>query len=218
MEKYKLCPACGTKNAPSLLECAACEADLTAVKVTDENTETAQPAPTPTPAVVRLCDCGVKNPGAARKCAGCGEDISDITPIPDTAEAAPAVSFLLSSLDGQYAYRIPAGSTLIGREHAMGDYLSAKPYVSRQQARLRPKRLLLSRPRPKGRCAPLRMFRKVRKEYSGKGQPRRTIKPERAKKQRRTAVQRRLPRKPEKSPAAAGAASCGWARGLRRAA
>jgi len=136
MEKYKLCPACGTKNAPSLLECAACEADLTAVKVTDENTETAQPAPTPTPAVVRLCDCGVKNPGAARKCAGCGEDISDITPIPDTAEAAPAVSFLLSSLDGQYAYRIPAGSTLIGREHAMGDYLSAKPYVSRQQARL----------------------------------------------------------------------------------
>jgi hypothetical protein len=140
MEKYKLCPACGTKNAPSLLECVSCEADLTRVKVTDEETEKmlAEAAEAAAPqSVIRLCECGVKNPGNARKCSGCGEDISDITPIPDAPEEAPAkVSFILSSLDGQYAFHIPEEGITIGREQGMQEYLSKKPYVSRTQAQL----------------------------------------------------------------------------------
>ena len=141
MDKYKLCPACGTKNPPSLLECMGCEADLTRVKVTDEETEkmlaaAAEEAPAAAQAV-RLCECGAKNPANARKCASCGEDISDITPTPDTeAEPASRVSFILSSLDGQYAYRIPGDRITIGREHEMQEYLAQKPYVSRQQAQL----------------------------------------------------------------------------------
>ena len=38
MEKYKICPSCKTKNPPALFECMSCEADLTGVKITDENT------------------------------------------------------------------------------------------------------------------------------------------------------------------------------------
>lgn len=140
MDKYKLCPACGTKNAPSLLECVSCEADLTRVKVTDEETEKMLAAATEeaaTPAVIRLCECGAKNPANARKCSSCGEDISDITPTPDTEEAAaPQLSFILSSLDGQYAYRITGDSVTIGREHEMREYLAQKAFVSRQQAQL----------------------------------------------------------------------------------
>lgn len=141
MAKYKLCPACGAKNAPSLLECIDCETDLTRVKVTDEETEKmlAAAAEEPAaPAVVRLCECGCKNPANARKCSSCGEDISDITPAPDTEEqeAPQEVSFILSSLDGQYAFRIPGDHVTIGREHSMQEYLSKKPYVSREQALL----------------------------------------------------------------------------------
>ena len=39
MEKYKICPSCHSKNEPTLLECLYCEADLTRVKITDEETE-----------------------------------------------------------------------------------------------------------------------------------------------------------------------------------
>lgn len=39
MEKYKICPSCKTKNPPALFECMNCEADLTGVKITDEETE-----------------------------------------------------------------------------------------------------------------------------------------------------------------------------------
>ena len=39
MQKYKICPSCQSKNEPTLLECLYCEADLTRVKVTDEETE-----------------------------------------------------------------------------------------------------------------------------------------------------------------------------------
>ena len=39
MEKYKICPSCKTKNPPALFECMSCEADLTGVKITDEEEE-----------------------------------------------------------------------------------------------------------------------------------------------------------------------------------
>ena len=39
MQKYKICPSCHQKNEPTLLECLYCEADLTRVKITDEETE-----------------------------------------------------------------------------------------------------------------------------------------------------------------------------------
>ena len=44
LEKYKVCPECGKHNAPNLLECRFCEADLTGCKIVDKTTETAEPA------------------------------------------------------------------------------------------------------------------------------------------------------------------------------
>lgn len=146
MQKYKICPSCHSRNEPTRLECLYCEADLTRVKITDEETEkmleenmTAAPAPSEKVKMVKVCDCGESNPANARKCQACGEDISDITPTPtETCEGAAvaALTYVLSSLDGQYAYKIPGNEIVIGRENAMSDYLAAKSYVSRAHAKL----------------------------------------------------------------------------------
>lgn len=139
MEKYKVCPVCGTHNIPLYLECSECEADLQNVPVVDESFEQVaaqndnKPVDTNTTTpMVRVCDCGAKNPVQARHCSACGEEISMIVPTPDTP---PAVQqYLLSSLDGAFAYEIREGSTVIGRENEMREYLTAKPYVSRKHA------------------------------------------------------------------------------------
>ncbi len=143
MEKYKICPSCKTKNPPALFECMSCEADLTGVKITDEETEkmnaanaAAQVEATPK-RMVRVCECGTKNAPNARKCSSCNEDISDITPTPDVEEETPnEISFVLSSLDGQFAFKVTTDDVTIGRENTMSEYLSAKTYVSRSHARL----------------------------------------------------------------------------------
>lgn len=142
MEKYKICPVCGTHNNPLFLECSDCETDLQNVPVVDEAMEQnasqpnakGQDTPSCSP-MVRVCDsCGAKNPVQARRCSSCGEDISMVIPTPD---AAPAVlQYMLSSLDGLYAYEVNEGTTVIGREHKMREYLSSKPYVSRRHAEL----------------------------------------------------------------------------------
>lgn len=136
MEKYKICPSCKTKNPPTLFECINCEGDLTSVKITDEENEK-MIAETTSKNMVRVCDCGTKNPSNARKCSLCNEDISDITPTPDTEEDKPdnSISFVLSSLDGQFAYKITTDNVTIGRENTMSEYLATKSYVSRIHAR-----------------------------------------------------------------------------------
>lgn len=141
MEKYKICPSCKTKNEPTLLECINCEADLTMVKIIDEETEkklaeNAAAQPAAEIKWVRVCECGAKNPPNARKCSSCGEDISDITPVSGEVEEQNASAYALSSLDGQYAYKMAADEVIIGRENIMGEYLSAKSYVSRAHAKL----------------------------------------------------------------------------------
>lgn len=140
MKKYKICPECHEKNEPYLMDCAFCEADLTSVKITDEETErmvqqndSAQA--TTAAKLIRLCDCGAKNPANARKCSACQEDISDITPTPDMEES-PSLSFILSSIDGQYAYTVTADEVTVGRESVMREYLNSKSYVSRAHAKL----------------------------------------------------------------------------------
>lgn len=141
MEKYKICPSCKTKNIPTLFECVNCEADLTGVKITDEETErmlkeNSAAKPEEKQKLVRLCECGTKNPPNARKCSACNEDISDIIPTPDTADEKTETTFVLSSLDGQYAYKMTADEIVIGRENIMSEYLSTKSYVSRAHAKL----------------------------------------------------------------------------------
>ena len=143
MEKYKICPSCKTKNPPALFECMNCEADLTGIKITDEETEkmiadnAIEQAETASNKMVRVCECGAKNAPNARKCSSCDEDISDITPTPDTEEEAKEEhAFVLSSLDGRYAYTITADDITIGREGTMSEYLSVKSYVSRSHARI----------------------------------------------------------------------------------
>lgn len=142
MEKYKICPVCKAENPPALLECRHCEADLTGVAITDEETEAAAKAQAAqeesAQPLVRLCACGAQNAPNARKCTACGEDISDITPAPAPAEARAAAktTFVLGSLDGEYAYEVDANETVVGREHAMREYLASRTYVSRIHARL----------------------------------------------------------------------------------
>lgn len=140
MNKYKICPECHEKNEPYLMDCAFCEADLTGVQITDEETEkmvqqndSAQVSPVAK--LIRLCDCGAKNPANARKCSACHEDISDITPMPDTEES-PSPTFILSSMDGQYTYKVTADEMTVGRESVMHEYLNNKSYVSRTHAKL----------------------------------------------------------------------------------
>lgn len=143
MDKYKICPSCKAKNPPALFECINCEADLIGVKITDEETEKmiAEHAETRDEVspkkMVRVCECGTKNAPNARKCSSCNEDISDITPTPDVEqETKDAISFVLSSLDGQFAYKITTDEITIGRENTMSEYLLVKSYVSRSHARV----------------------------------------------------------------------------------
>jgi hypothetical protein len=141
MEKYKVCPVCGTHNNPLFLECSDCETDLQNVPVVDESMERVAEqhseetaAPIPTAPMVRVCDCGAKNLAQNRRCSACGEDISMIIPTPDNI--ATVQRYMLSSLEGAFAYEINEGTTVIGRENEMREYLSSKPYVSRKHAEL----------------------------------------------------------------------------------
>jgi ribosomal protein L40E len=142
MKKFKICPTCGTRNEPTAIECEECEANISTVRVMDEETiksvqeqdDQAITATTPMTRT-RICEeCGFRNPSNARKCQKCGEDISDILPV--EAASADHLHFILTSLDGEYAYQIPDGKTLIGREAAMSDYLAKKSFVSRKHAQL----------------------------------------------------------------------------------
>ena len=90
----------------------------------------------PSVTMIRLCECGAKNPPNARKCSSCGEEISDITPTPDEQGSVVETTFVLSSTDGQYAYKMTSDEVVIGRENIMSEYLSSKSYVSRAHAKL----------------------------------------------------------------------------------
>jgi len=140
MEKFKICPVCGMRNKPNMIECLGCETDLTSVKATDEETEMAKSdvqeseVSKPQEEYVRICDCGAVNSATAKKCAECREDISDIAPTLN--EQRSECAFVMASVDGTYIFEIKDGEALIGREHEMKEYLMSKPYVSRQHAKL----------------------------------------------------------------------------------
>lgn len=142
MEKFKVCPYCGKRNVPIALECEVCETDLSTVRVVDEDiiqneTEKQEGKAEQTPQTewVRICEeCGLANPANARKCQSCGEDISDVLPSQHTSGGKN--HFILSSLDGIYAYELQEGKTVIGREEKMAEYLSSKCFVSRKHAQL----------------------------------------------------------------------------------
>ena len=140
MEKFKICPVCGMHNKPNMIECIGCETDLTSVKATDEATEQAKIAAQENTSenveekYVRICDCGCINSATAKKCAECGEDISDIAPILQSENNT--CKYVMTSLDGEYAYEIKDGTAILGRENEMKEYLADKTYVSRQHAKI----------------------------------------------------------------------------------
>lgn len=144
LKKYKVCPSCGERNAPSKIECRNCEADLTGVKVVDETTEKAPSDPAPvvpekgdhTSTLVRICDCGAQNPPQARKCSVCGEDISDIRPSPAPVEEQKTLQYELRSIDSAFSVLIDKPTIVIGRQAELSDYLCTKNYVSRTHAKL----------------------------------------------------------------------------------
>lgn len=140
MEKFKICPVCGMHNKPNMIECIGCETDLTSVKATDEATEQAKIAAQENTSenveekYVRICDCGCINSATAKKCVECGEDISDIAPILQSENNT--CKYVMTSLDGEYAYEIKDGTAILGRENEMKEYLADKAYVSRQHAKI----------------------------------------------------------------------------------
>lgn len=139
MEKYKLCPFCGKRNLPKMLECVQCETDLSTMPVIDENMEQKSndiEGLKDEVEMVRICECGAHNPVNARKCENCGEDISDIVPSPEMLQENIKVHYVLASLDGNYAYEINSQREIIGRENMMKEYLETKPYVSRKHAEI----------------------------------------------------------------------------------
>ena len=140
MNRFKICPECGTKNPPNAIECENCDWDLMSVPVTDEQQETAKKAAKETisdkNSLVRVCsECDTKNPPNARKCTNCGEDISDIIPTADTAPTPEpeikSAEFVLKSLDDKITFKIDRDNINVGREHELKDYLAAKTFVSR---------------------------------------------------------------------------------------
>jgi len=142
LSKYKVCPECGKRNSPNLLECRYCEADLTGVKVLDSTAaESAKDTPSSTATTVetelaRICECGARNAPQARKCKVCGEDISDILPVQVEKEVKKAFSYELRSYDGSFSVTIDKPLVVVGRETELKEYLQTKVYVSRQHARL----------------------------------------------------------------------------------
>lgn len=140
MEKFKICPVCGMHNKPNMIECIGCETDLTSVKATDEATEQAKITAQENTSenveekYVRICDCGCINSATAKKCIECGEDISDIAPILQSENNT--CKYVITSLDGEYAYEIKDGTAILGRENEMKEYLADKAYVSRQHAKI----------------------------------------------------------------------------------
>lgn len=141
--KYKVCPECGKHNAPNLLECRFCEADLTGCRVVDKMTESAALATEEKPAtaseqthLARICECGAENVPQARKCKVCGEDISDIIPERVSASENKPFTYELRSIDGCFSASLDQVVSVIGREAQLKEYLSSKIYVSRQHAKL----------------------------------------------------------------------------------
>jgi len=142
--KFKICPACEERNPPARFECLKCEADLTGIRVVDENSLQENTSKSGSGEMnrdaaynklVKQCDCGAANPPQARKCTACGEDISDIRPAPlQTTENV--IKVLLRAVDSDYSFMIDKKVTIIGREADMSDFLSGKSYVSRQHAKL----------------------------------------------------------------------------------
>ena len=145
LEKYKICPACGEHNPPSLLECRKCETDLTGVKVMDsameqqmeeekKNESSNNSAPKGVPTLVRVCECGAHNLPQARKCKECGEDISDI--IPTTVMEEQHFAYTLQAVGDEFSVTLDDDVIVIGRESGLKEYLGAKMYVSRQHAKI----------------------------------------------------------------------------------
>lgn len=158
--RCKICPACGTQNAPSSMECGNCGYDLMGVSAVDPEEEQrkaqveearqteisdtgndADEKPDMShdighgPELVRVClACGEMNPPQARKCQKCHEDISDILPSP--RESEKRLHYRFEQIGTNYIYSIPCGTLVIGRENEMRDALRGKSYVSRVHAKL----------------------------------------------------------------------------------
>lgn len=142
--RYKICPGCGKRNAPSRFECRYCETDLTGVRITDESAlftepdvkQPEMPVESVSGTLVRVCECGAENPSQARKCRICGEDISDILPTASTASQKKKLGYELHSVDSSFSVSIDKPVLIVGRECELKDYLMTKPFVSRRHAKL----------------------------------------------------------------------------------
>ena len=133
MEKYKICPSCGEKNDPSLMECSNCGYELFQVRITNGGDNPPDMPPGNKANLVKICDCGTANPPNARKCISCGEDISDIMPVINNPVEK---TVRLISFEGDELLRMTTDNIVIGRSKELSEYLEEKKYVSNTHCRL----------------------------------------------------------------------------------
>lgn len=142
-EQVKICPHCKKWNEAKSIECIYCGTDLVNVKpISKEQASSAlKSTPKSSPTKGKICtECGHVNPPQARKCEQCKEDLSDvkITDIEPTAkdQTVKKTVYEFITVDGTEHFEIPDGQMdlILGREGFLSEYLSTKPYVSRQQA------------------------------------------------------------------------------------
>ena len=142
-KQYRICPNCNTWNDIRAIECIDCGTDLMNVKpVTKENASKADPSDQKKASAKgkKCTECGHMNPPQARKCEKCKEDLSDVPMIDIEAaeqnQRTKAAAYEFVTAEGNEHFDVPEGQTelILGREGFLCDYLSTKPYVSRQQA------------------------------------------------------------------------------------
>ena len=148
--KVRVCDACFAKNPPNARKCLLCGEDIADILPTVQ-TEGGVGA-TPKPILKAVEDLVTPEIPEVSEITEIPEvsvtpDIPEVpvTPdIPDTAkkDALPAtvlnrevtalpLTVMLTSEDGSFSYTLSRERTVLGRSEEMGDYLSAKPYVSR---------------------------------------------------------------------------------------
>ncbi|MDR1796560.1 MAG: FHA domain-containing protein [Clostridiales Family XIII bacterium] len=82
----------------------------------------------------KICpSCGEKNPPTVFECRNCEADLTRVRVVgPETERGA----YTLVSVDRDYSYTLDAPEIVVGREAEMKEYLSAKPFVSRQHMKV----------------------------------------------------------------------------------
>ncbi len=134
-EAYKRCPQCRNLFLAKILQCPIDETDLTRIPIGIRTADTHQ-EPEEVTYVKRCNYCGAINDFDLCNCSGCGEDISDCQPITREEAESGVPTFRLVSIDEECSCLLPQGSTFLGADETLSEYLERKEYVSGKHAEI----------------------------------------------------------------------------------